>query len=116
MVQCKRGVVIDPSTGPVEDISTSNSVTRNSHNSLSWDPSFMSLLSARFSRALAKGRAKPCLPDTREALLFSLLKKRAAAHNVGATELEAMLRTQILWSLPTIEPLTLDGQELDVAA
>ena len=29
-----------------------------------------------------------------------LLRKRAAAHNVGAEELEALLRDQILWSLP----------------
>ena len=38
---------------------------------------------------------------TRETLLYSLLKKRAAAANAGADELEAMLRAQIRWSLPT---------------
>ncbi len=76
----------------------------------------MSLLSVRFSRALAKGRGKPCLPNTREALLFSLLRKRAAAHNVGATELEAMLRTQILWSLPTFAPVVHEDVAMDVAA
>ena len=38
---------------------------------------------------------------TRENLLYTLLKKRAAASNAGADELEALLRTQILWSLPT---------------
>jgi hypothetical protein len=76
----------------------------------------MSLLSVRFSRALAKGRAKAILPDTREALLFSLLKKRAAAHNVGAKEMEAMLRTQILWSLPMFAPVDDAVVELDIAA
>lgn len=38
---------------------------------------------------------------TREVLLYTLLKKRAAASNAGAEELEALLRTQIRWSLPT---------------
>ena len=38
---------------------------------------------------------------TRETLLYALLKKRAAASNAGAHELEAMLRAQIRWSLPT---------------
>lgn len=38
---------------------------------------------------------------TREALLYTLLKKRAAASNAGAEELEALLRTQIRWALPT---------------
>jgi hypothetical protein len=38
---------------------------------------------------------------TREHLLYTLLKKRAAASNAGADELEALLRTQILWALPT---------------
>ena len=76
----------------------------------------MSLLSVRFSQALAKGRAASNLPDTREALLFSLLCKRAAAYNVGATEMEFMLRQQILWSLPVFSPV--DGAEvaLDLAA
>jgi hypothetical protein len=32
--------------------------------------------------------------------LLTLLRKRAAAHNVGAEDLEAMLRDQIRWSLP----------------
>jgi hypothetical protein len=76
----------------------------------------MSLLSVRFSRALAKGRAASTLPDTREALLFSLLCKRAAAFNVGATEMEAMLRQQILWSLPVFSPADSATVELDIAA
>jgi hypothetical protein len=76
----------------------------------------MSLLSVRFSRALAKGRAVSSLPDTREALLYKLLCKRAAAYNVGAEDIEGMLRQQILWSLPMFAPLDLDGIPLDIAA
>jgi hypothetical protein len=60
----------------------------------------MSLLSIRFSKALAGGRRMPRQPDTREQLLVILLRKRAAAWNVGAVELEALLRQQILWALP----------------
>lgn len=60
----------------------------------------MSLLSVRLSRALEKGRAAPVEPPSRADLLRSLLRKRAAAHNIGADELEAMLRDQIRWSLP----------------
>ncbi|MES2059115.1 MAG: hypothetical protein V4564_24450 [Pseudomonadota bacterium] len=52
------------------------------------------------SRALAQGRAARPEPPSRAALLASLLRKRAAAHNVGAQELEALLRDQIRWSLP----------------
>ncbi len=40
-------------------------------------------------------------PATREILLYTLLKKRAAASNAGADDLEALLRTQIRWALPT---------------
>ena len=61
----------------------------------------MSLLAIRFSDALARGRRATMPIATRETLLYSLLKKRAAAANAGADELEAMLRTQIRWSLPT---------------
>lgn len=42
----------------------------------------------------------PKAVDTREALLVSLLHKRATAQAIGAEELEALLRAQILWSLP----------------
>lgn len=56
------------------------------------------MLSARLSRALRQGRLRR--PDTRVALLQSLLRKRAAAHANGATELEALLRDQIRWALP----------------
>lgn len=59
----------------------------------------MTMLSVRLSRALAKGRiARPVA--TRANLLEALLKKRAAAHNSGADDLEALLRDQIRWSLP----------------
>jgi hypothetical protein len=60
----------------------------------------MTLLSLQLSRALAKGRATPAPPQSRADLLVSLLRKRAAAHNAGAEELEAMLRDQIRWALP----------------
>jgi hypothetical protein len=58
-------------------------------------------------------------------LLVTLLRKRATAQCVGATDLEALLRAQILWSLPTMkravlrEPSQCDGRKptaLDVAA
>jgi hypothetical protein len=58
------------------------------------------MLSLRLSRALAQGRAIRPEPTSRAALLASLLRKRAAAHNVGADDLEALLRDQIRWALP----------------
>ncbi len=58
------------------------------------------MLSLRLSRALAQGRAAPPRPVTRADLLATLLRKRAAAHNAGAGELEALLRDQIRWALP----------------
>ncbi len=60
----------------------------------------MSLLSVRLSRALERGRAAPPQPASRSELLRVLLRKRAAAHNAGAEDLEALLRDQIRWSLP----------------
>ena len=60
------------------------------------------MLSHRFSRALAKGRAKPAEPPSRASLLAILLRKRATAHNQGADELESLLRDQIRWSLPIV--------------
>lgn len=62
--------------------------------------SSMSLLSVRLSRALERGRVAPEARASRAELLRVLLRKRAAAHNAGAEDLEAMLRDQILWSLP----------------
>ena len=61
----------------------------------------MTALSFRLSRALAQGRAAPPAPPANRAdLLVTLLHKRAAAHNAGAPELEALLRDQIRWALP----------------
>lgn len=59
-------------------------------------------LSLSLSRALAKGRAAPAPQPTRAELLVTLLRKRAAAYNAGAPELEAMLRAQIRWALPMV--------------
>lgn len=64
----------------------------------------MTLLSLRLTRALERGRAVPTLPPSRATLLHTLLRKRAAAHNAGAEELETMLRDQIRWSLPMQRP------------
>lgn len=58
------------------------------------------MLSLRLSQALARGRAAPPQPQTRADLLATLLRKRAAAHNAGAEDLEALLRNQIRWALP----------------
>ena len=63
----------------------------------------MTSLSVHFAKALQSGRRMPKPVDTRAALLVSLLKKRAVARNMGAEELEQLLRQQILWSLPTID-------------
>lgn len=58
----------------------------------------MSRLSLTLARAVRRGRTPQ--PETRASLLAGLLRKRAAAHNHGADELEEMLRDQIRWSLP----------------
>ncbi len=63
----------------------------------------MTSLSVHFAKALQSGRRMPKPVDTRAALLVSLLNKRAVARNMGAEELEHLLRQQILWSLPTID-------------
>lgn len=60
----------------------------------------MTMLSLTLSKALAKGRSAPSRPQSREELLVTLLRKRAAAHNMGAEELETLLRDQIRWALP----------------
>ena len=65
----------------------------------------VTLLSLRLSRALERGRSAPPLPPSRATLLHTLLRKRAAAHNAGADELEEMLRDQIRWSLPVQRPV-----------
>jgi hypothetical protein len=64
----------------------------------------MTMLSLKLSRAVNRGRADPPPPPDRASLLVTLLRKRAAAHNVGADELEAMLRDQIRWALPMAKP------------
>lgn len=63
----------------------------------------MTSLSLHFAKALQSGRHMPRPADTRAALLVSLLNKRAVARNMGAEDLEHLLRQQILWSLPTID-------------
>lgn len=60
----------------------------------------MSMISLRLTRALERGRAPRAEPASRAELLRVLLRKRAAAHNAGADDLEAMLRDQIKWALP----------------
>ena len=67
----------------------------------------MSQMAIRFSRALEQGRKRPPPPPTREAVLVSLLNKRATARAVGAQEMEQLLRDQILWSLPTYSTIEL---------
>lgn len=70
----------------------------------------MTLLSLRLSRALANGRAAPPEPSSRADLLLALLRKRAAAHNVGDEELEGLLKDQIRWALPIERDPTPDRQ------
>lgn len=60
-------------------------------------------LSFRLAQALSKGRAPGAL-SSREAILAALLSKRAAARQAGLKDQEAMLRGQILWSLPVHHP------------
>lgn len=62
----------------------------------------MTMLSARLARAMASGRARQTPPNRIE-VLAGLLRKRAAAHAAGATELEALLREQIRWALPMVQ-------------
>jgi hypothetical protein len=65
-------------------------------------------LSFRLAKALAKGRAPGAL-SSREAILAALLSKRAAARRAGLADQEALLRGQILWSLPVCHPA--DGED-----
>lgn len=64
----------------------------------------MTMLSLKLTQAVSGGRTLPRPPQTRANLLLTLLRKRAAAHNVGADDLEAMLRDQIRWALPMAMP------------
>ncbi len=76
----------------------------------------MSLLQLRLSRAVERGRAEPAPPPTRQQVLYRLLTKRAVACRMGATELEAQLRDQILWSMPTFDRVRIDAREDKEAA
>lgn len=60
----------------------------------------MSDLSFRLSRAVSGGRRDRGRPATREVVLARLLAKRAAAQRAGLAEAEAIMRSQIEWSLP----------------
>ena len=62
----------------------------------------MSILSVQLSRTIERGRSARVLP-TRSEVLATLLRKRAAAHQCGAEDIEALLRSQIRWSLPVHE-------------
>lgn len=72
----------------------------------------MTLLSLRLSRALAQGRAARPEPSSRADLLLALLRKRAAAHNAGAEDLEALLKDQIRWALPMERDEELESTDL----
>lgn len=55
---------------------------------------------------MARGRNTSRPRQSRADLLVTLLRKRAAAHNAGAEDLEALLRDQIRWALPIMrEPV-----------
>ena len=64
----------------------------------------MTDLSFQLSRALNKGRADRGVPKNRETILVGLLNKRAEAHRQGLVDQEQLLREQIRWALPVIEP------------
>jgi hypothetical protein len=68
-----------------------------------------SSLSCRLARALSQGRKGA--HSTREAILAGLLSKRAAARQAGLREQEALLRQQILWSLPVRRPADSDPDD-----
>jgi hypothetical protein len=70
----------------------------------------MTFLSLHLAKAVSGGRAVRAQPRTRAHVLVQLLRKRAVAQNVGAEELEGLLRDQILWALPIeFEPETLEA-------
>ena len=64
----------------------------------------MTDLSFLLSRAVNKGRANRGVPKNRESILVGLLNKRAEAHRQGLHEQEQLLREQIRWALPVVEP------------
>ena len=64
----------------------------------------MTDLSFLLSRAVDKGRADRGVPKNRQTILVGLLNKRAEAHRQGLRDQEQLLREQIRWALPVIEP------------
>ena len=60
----------------------------------------VTMLSVQLTRTVERGRRLPMPEASRASLLWMLLRKRATAYNVGADDLEGMLRDQILWALP----------------
>ena len=64
----------------------------------------MTDLSFLLSRAVDKGRASRGVPMNRQAILVGLLNKRAEAHRQGLRDQEQLLREQIRWALPVMEP------------
>lgn len=60
----------------------------------------MASLSFTLAMAVQSGRSPEARARTREAVLASLLQKRAAAHRAGMIRQEQLLRDQILWALP----------------
>jgi hypothetical protein len=64
----------------------------------------MTDVSFQLSRALNKGRADRGVPKNRQTILVGLLNKRAEAHRQGLVDQEQLLREQIRWALPVIEP------------
>jgi hypothetical protein len=60
----------------------------------------MTMLSVQLTRAMQSGRRLAAPEASRASLLWMLLRKRATAYNVGADDLETMLRDQIRWALP----------------
>ena len=71
-------------------------------------------LSYRLSKAVARGRENNGKAENREAVLARLLMKRAAAHRAGLSDLEAIMRRQIEWSLPIVQDA--DSKKIDLAA
>jgi hypothetical protein len=62
----------------------------------------VSRLSHTLSRGIEARRTTSAHRSSRQAILSSLLAKRAAAHRAGLHQLERQLRSQILWGLPMI--------------
>ena len=63
------------------------------------------------SSLISSGRAGKGVPKSREQVLESLLRKRAAAWRGGMDDLESKLRSQILWALPVENPADADHED-----